>query len=43
MIKKAREEYATVFSEPAPEVKLDEKNFLNPPPSAKNDDPALTW
>ena len=43
MIKKAREEYATVYGEGAPEVKVDEKDFLNPPPVGEDDDPALTW
>eukprot|EP00210_Caulerpa_lentillifera_P001227 g1183.t1 len=42
MIQKARQEYSNTYSEGAPEVNLDDKNFLNPPPTDKLDDPSVT-
>jgi len=43
MIKKVREDYANHYGEGAPEVKMDEENFLKPPPKSEDDDPSLTW
>jgi len=42
MIQKARQEYSNAYNEGAPEVKLDDKDFLHPPPTEKLDDPAVT-
>lgn len=43
MIEDVRADYAEMYGEAAPEVTLDDKNFLNPPATPAQDDPSLTW
>lgn len=43
IVAKAREQYASAYGDAAPEVKVDEENFLNPPPENASDDLYRTW
>lgn len=42
LLEAARKQYADAVGEGAPELTLDSE-FLKPPPTDKNNDPAFTW
>eukprot|EP00210_Caulerpa_lentillifera_P008702 g8301.t1 len=42
MTQKVKQLYQTTYSEACPDIKVDEKDFLNPPPTDSINDPAVT-